>query len=624
AGAGSNPDDTWDTVWDSKGKLTRQGYIVWEAIPFKSLRFHGSAEQTWGIVLFRYIARNNESDYWPRVSSRINGTLNQEGTISGVEGVSPSHNMQFNPYTTARGFRALDLRDPVQPRLFNKTFQGRVGLDSKFVFHDSLVLDTTINPDFSQVESDEPQNTVNQRFEKFFPEKRPFFLENANFFEPGLTSVATNDLLLFTRRIADPEFGARLTGKQGPWNLGLLATDDRSPGRLVPVTSLFMGKRAYFAIGRVTHDIGKQSSVGAVYTDREFAGYYNRVGGLDTSLRLAKNWTATARSVVSSTLDQDRGYRFGADTNFVVDGEGRRFSNIFQYQDITANFRTATGFVPRTDVRHVFNYFHFYWRPERKVVLWGPELTSERIWDHNGTGLLYVVNADIAVMFRPNIVIAPIGGVQSDTLRPVDFPGLSFDRKFVEDFAGFVFKGNLSRQVTVNTTVIRGGTPVVVVPSGQLPVEGDETTVNETLTLRPFGALQIDNTYILDRVVHNPLHRSAFNNHIFRSKWNYQFTRALSLRVIAQYNNLLVNPQFSSLQTTRNVNLDFLITYLVHPGTALYIGYNSNLQNVAPELCARLPGTEQCDPNGAGLLRGPAFINDGRQFFVKVAYLFRR
>ena len=70
--------------------------------------------------------------------------------MAGFEGVSPSRNMQFNPYTTARAFRALDLRDPIQPRFFNKTFQGRVGLDAKFVLHDSLVLDTTVNPDFSQ------------------------------------------------------------------------------------------------------------------------------------------------------------------------------------------------------------------------------------------------------------------------------------------------------------------------------------------------------------------------------------------------------------------------------------------------------------------------------------------
>ncbi len=91
------------------------------------------------------------------------------------------------------------------------------------------MLDTTINPDFAQVESDEPQNTINQRFEVFFPEKRPFFLENSNFFEAPLITAFFQPRMMFTRRIADPTYGVRLSGKQGPWNLGFLVTDDRSP-----------------------------------------------------------------------------------------------------------------------------------------------------------------------------------------------------------------------------------------------------------------------------------------------------------------------------------------------------------------------------------------------------------
>src|SRR5204863_5144571 len=112
----------------------------------------------------------------------------------------PSHNMQFIPYASFRNFRAVDTRDPSQPRFNQIDARGKAGLDSKFVFHDSLVLDTTINPDFAQVESDEPQNTINQRFEVFFPEKRPFFLENANFFGDTNIGVYRLSQLLFTDR----------------------------------------------------------------------------------------------------------------------------------------------------------------------------------------------------------------------------------------------------------------------------------------------------------------------------------------------------------------------------------------------------------------------------------------
>jgi len=149
--------------------------------------------------------------------------------------------------------------------------------------------------------------------------------------------------------------------------------------------------------------------------------------------------------------------------------------------------------------------------------------------------------------------------------------------------------------------------------------------IQHTMSVKPTGHLEIDNTYILDRVLNGAAHHAAFNNHIIRSQWNYQLTRALSLRAILQYNGLLANPMYSSLQTTKDFSSDFLITYLVHPGTAVYVGYNTNLENVIPGLCIPVAGQSMgCDPNASGLVRGTRLINDGRVFFVKVSYLFRR
>ncbi|HEV2732210.1 MAG TPA: DUF5916 domain-containing protein [Terriglobales bacterium] len=638
---GSGADYSFDTVWDSRGRLTSKGFIIWMSIPFRSLRFHPGDGELWGATFMRYIAHNDEVDYWPYVSSRISGTLNQEGTLSGMQGISPSHNMQFIPYASFRNFRAVDARDPSQPRFKQIDAQGKAGLDSKFVFHDSLVLDTTINPDFAQVESDQPQNTINQRFEVFFPEKRPFFLENANFFGDTNIGVYRLSQLLFTRRIADPTFGVRLTGKQGPWNLGFFVADDRSPGRVVPDFSPLAGKRAYFAVGRVSHDFGEQNSVGLIYTDREFAGFFNRVGGIDANFRLNKNWTSWFRTVVSSTTPPSSepgstpsppgatsslapGYQFGRNTEAVLNNIGRRLSYELMFQDITPNFHTDTGFVPRTDIRNASQYFHFYWRPEGKhLVFHGPEANTTNLWDHNGVAVQQVYNFDWVFDFKPNLVIAPLIGYQTDILRPNDFSGLPDNHKYIQHLVGFVFKGSPLSKLTFNTKVIRDGTVLIDVPAGQLPITGDETAITQTMTLKPIRRLQIDNTYILDRVLNGALHHAAFNNHIIRSKWNYQFTPALSLRFITQYNGLLANPAQSSLSTTKNLNFDFLITYLPHPGTAVYVGYNSNLENLIPGLCDQLPGSTSCIPNGPGLVRSNGFINDGRQVFVKISYLFR-
>jgi hypothetical protein len=122
-------------------------------------------------------------------------------------------------------------------------------------------------------------------------------------------------------------------------------------------------------------------------------------------------------------------------------------------------------------------------------------------------------------------------------------------------------------------------------------------------------------------VTNGTLRHAVVNSNILRSKWNYQFTQAFSLRFIAQYNGLLANPQFSSLQTVKNMNFDVLFTYLPHPGTAVYIGYNSNLENV----CLSQPSSQTCTLDGTVLFRPPnRFTNDGRQLFIKLSYLFRR
>ena len=171
-------------------------------------------------------------------------------------------------------------------------------MDAKFVIHDHFVLDMTANPDFSQVESEDPQITVNQRFEVYFPEKRPFFLENEDFFRTPFD-------LFFTRNIQDLSAGIRLTGKEGPYSVGLMSTDDRAPGWRCPTTALLrrllfeqsLGIRSYFTIARVSRDISKQSSVGAVYTDWECptTGEFNRVGGVDTRLKLTPTGPWTVR-----------------------------------------------------------------------------------------------------------------------------------------------------------------------------------------------------------------------------------------------------------------------------------------------------------------------------------------
>jgi hypothetical protein len=327
--------------------------------------------------------------------------------------------------------------------------------------------------------------------------------------------------MVFTRRIADPTFGARLTGKQGLWNLGFMVVDDRSPGFAVPVGDPLFGQRAYFAIARVSHDLGKQSSIGAMYTEREFQGTFNRAGGLDGTFRLNKNWNASYRAYVSSSFDQNC-YGFGQQHDAVLFGTGRRFTFSLEYLDITPKFQALAGFVPRVDQRSLNQYGHFYWRPEgKRLVFHGWEENVTQLWDHRSATLQQAASVDYVFDFRRNIIVAPVLVYESDVLRPVDFAGLSRNQKYAQDGSGIVLRGNPWRALTWNTRIFRDGAVVIVPAAGQLPYSGSETAISNTMGIKPTQRLQVDNTYILERVVNGRAHHAVVNSDILRSKGNF-------------------------------------------------------------------------------------------------------
>jgi hypothetical protein len=606
-------DQSFDTVWNSEGQLTSQGYMLLMTIPFKSLRFPKTDPQQWRIILNRSIPRTNENLFWPRISNRIQGRFNQAATATGIDHISPARNIQLIPYGLLRGFRDIDDRDPTHPMFSNRTLQPEVGLDAKFILHDSFVLDATINPDFSQIESDQPQITVNQRFAVFFPEKRPFFLENSNYFTSPID-------LVFTRNIGHPEFGLRLTGKSGPWAVGVLASDDRAPGEALPPTDSHAGDRATYTVARVSRDILDQSTIGAIYTDREFAGGYNRVGGIDANLKLDQHWRLQGQAVSSATHDIIAGTPRVDGLGYTLDLEriGRKLNLQSQYLDFSPNFETQTGFVNRVDLREQLLKASYYWRPEGKFLIsYGPTLQMFNIWDHSGTALDYFAYPGFRVdMTRGTYVNLHPYGYDDVRLRPIDYSTLSRVTAYPQPFWGIDAGTSWFKEFDLTAFFVSGVGVNFNPAANQAPTIGHEDQGNFTLTFHAAGRLRIDNAYLIEHIRERDPHLTAVTNHIIRSKWNYQFTRNLSARLILQYNAVLSNPDISSLSRTKNFNTDFLITYLIHPGTAIYVGYNSDLENLDRNLGV--------DPVTGGILTTRnGYINDGRQFFVKASYVFR-
>jgi hypothetical protein len=623
-----NFDTSFDTVWYSEGKVTPEGYVGWMAIPFKSLRFPPVSEQSWGIILYRGIIRENENAFWPAVSQRFEGRLAQAATLAGLEGISPGRNIQLIPYGLLNSFRDLDLRNPADPHFENRAIGGTFGLDSKIVLNDSLVLDLTANPDFSQVESDEPQVTVNQRFAVYFPEKRPFFIENADYFRTPID-------LFFTRQIVNPSYGARLTGKIGKYSVGLLTADDRAPGLTVSPSDPLAGSREYITIARVSRDVLNQSSIGAIYTDEEYpaANIFNRIGGLDGRIKVTPSWTATLQSVVSSTQLPGNGYRAGPASYLDTAFSGVHASYEATYKDISPGFISLPGFVNRVDIRDFSNQFDYRLRPRSgPLVAWGPSIHTDWVWAHDGTRLDLLTDPSLNFRFKGQSILALYPYTDfHERLRPIDFPALVADHDYHEHNSSIIFGTSYLKWLLLQGYYQWGNGVNFVPPStptlSQCPGAGGMLFVacppylaradngHVTISLRPISSLRIDNTYLFSRLRERDSAAAIFNNHIIRTKWNWQFNRELSFRMILQYSATLANQTLTSLATTKQFNADFLLTYLIHPGTAIYVGYNSDLQNIDPAL--------QVVP-GSGLLRTrDHLINDGRLFFVKVSYLFR-
>ncbi len=602
-------DTTLEAVWDSEGELTGQGYMARMAIPLRSLRFPDSEEQLWRIQFTRDIPRLSEMSYWPAYSIDIEGRLNQTAMLRGIHDVSPGNNSQIIPFLFARDVDALDRGAVGGPR-FDTTTEQDVGLDAKFVFNDAMVLDLTLNPDFSQVESDEPQVTVNERFEVQFPERRPFFIENADFF-------STTSTLVFTRRIVDPEGGLRFTGRSGNYGFGAIMINDEAPGLNRAAGDPLRGEKANIGILRGFRDISNQSRVGFLVSDRELGDGYNRVASVDGRFKLNDNWiTEMQFTGTESEPLADGESTTGYQRNIQVNRVGRTLNTHSHFVDTSTDFRTELGFqrrYSRSDTTGIHNRVALTFYPEAfNINSWSTTVMDFYLNDTKGTRIYH----SLAPQFDLNFDTTGFGFQYSDyteILRPQDFPGVVSNTRYNYDNWRVSFYDITLESIELKASYQTGKTLNLVPAFGSLPTVEDTNRVTADLIWRPIDRLRIANTYFYTEVETSSGGSKVFSNEILRSNWNYQFTRELSLRFIAQYEQTEAGP-LTRLENEENLNFDVLLRYVTNPWSAFYVGYNSNQSNFD---IVEMEGERE-------LVTTNDLRRDGNQFFVKFSYLFRR
>jgi hypothetical protein len=356
--ASGSEDNAPDWFWDSAGKINDSGWTLEIRIPFSSLRYSKKDPQTWGMMLYRNYPRDRRYQIFStRLPKDSNCFICNVQPLEGLSGLPAGGNWVIAPFavvsqeSTPRGDLGSDMVTPAP--------HYDAGLDVKWTPNANTTVDAAFNPDFSQVETDTPQITANERFAVFFPEKRPFFLERTDLFQTPVQAV-------YTRTITDPLWGMRATGQVGTTVYTALLTHDDGGGSVIipgPNGSDFADQdyESTVAIGRVRHDIG-QSFISALVTDREVQGVgYNRVLGPDFQWRPTPSDTMTGQILFSDTLTADVNCLSppcAAERSHAAElwyqHATKHWDAFADYRDYGNEFRADVGFVPQVGFREAY------------------------------------------------------------------------------------------------------------------------------------------------------------------------------------------------------------------------------------------------------------------------------
>jgi hypothetical protein len=678
---GSGTDFSVDIVMESKGMITSDGWTLEVAIPFKSLRYEAGKGKLWGIEVWRNIDRfNDEIDSWTPNSRDISSQLSQEGHLTGLEGVSTERTLEIIPSITlsetGKRVNALSvaqlaanptLLDP--GRILNQPIKAEIGVTAKFSLTPTVTLDLAINPDFAQVEADQTVVTANQRFPIFFEEKRPFFLEGIDIFKTPIQAV-------HTRAIVDPDLAVKLSGKRGKNTFGLLLASDNAPGNFtkeersdpsnLPAIQRFLDKNAYIGILRLKRDIGSGSNIGILLTSYNFIEKHNQLGGIDGRFKISKQKTFTFQVLGTTTrgcfpepaLDTHRPgpsdgcfagfdatpsnpnrpaetrdyYRTGNGLaySFSYNRDGRHFYYGFNGNGQTRDYLADVGFTRRINTNFEGGYAGYSSEPKPKarLIQWNLNTSAGMNFNWQGLSQNLFQETSVSFNFQHNTYMGFGNGIGYERLFEEEFglkrtathAGAFFGspERSTHQFNPYLFAGtHPSKKYSLNLNVSKGinsfdfdfgalpkyprvSPAALADPSAALdPGPGKSFDLELSGDYKPTNELDMSLSYSTSRLRRNDTHLLAYTDSIYSFHSTYQFTRFIFLRARVDYDTL-----------ASDVRGQFLFGYTPNPGTAFYVGYNDDLTR-----------------NGFNPFTGqpePGFRRNGRVFFIKMSYLFRR
>ncbi len=598
---GRGEDTRFDIIYKSAGRITTEGYVIEMAFPFASLRFPDRPVQQWRVNFWRTRPRSSEQELsWAAIRRGDPCEPCQWATLTGLEGIRPGGALELIPAAVATQSSALHEEDNPALGMNNGRIDRQLSLTGKYSFKSGITTEATLNPDFSQVESDASRVDVNTTFALSYPERRPFFQEGGDIF-------GTNMSVIYTRGINDPLAAVKLIQRTGRTSIAYLgARDDHSP-LLIPLEErsyTASGGRSVSNILRARRTFGRNSFLGAILTDRRLqGGGGGSVAGIDGQIAFAKVYQLEFQLLGSQSREpDDPSLTTGVDTvtfdrrkhTARFDGEtftgfgqhtslersGRTWSFDIDYYGSTPTFRTDNGFETRNGLRRTnMNQRLNFYPKESFIERITPEVNLYRNWNFEGTRKAQGFRAELQAQLKGQTEVGLEYSTDDELYRGVAFEGLDRFQVGVETAFSQTFR--LELQVEHGERIGRNVTN---------PTLGTGTDIEASATIRPTSFISFQPSLEYSDLKAGG--QKLFSGYVLRNRANLQFTRELFLRLVVEYDDF-----------DRALSIEPLLTYRVNPFTLVYVGSSRDYR-------------EYDSPTG--------WKRTATQYFAKFQYLIRR
>ena len=580
-------DEAPDFVWDSAGRLNAGGYAVEIRLPLQTIRFRGGDRVRMGVLFWRRVSRSGVSVSWPALEPG-KWVFERHAPLS-FETLQSRLAREVIPSVTYSRNQARATREAWQ----SADHTGDLGISGKFGLTSTITLDATLNPDFSQVESDAFQVEVNQRFPVFFSEKRPFFMEGAGIFTlAGQGNDNSLQRAVHTRRIVDPIFGAKLTGSVDRFTFATLTAVDQGPGRNVPEDDPDHGREQVFNIARGQYSLGPSNYVGGLLLDSQRAGGFNRVAGADISWRATSTQRLSGFVLASSSRPpRGAGTKTGVGAQAGYEYSTRRWVLIGYGEHYDRDFEMQTAFINRVGITSGWGYAEYSFYPGKGRYAWirriSPFSFTQGGRDRNqgGNELLQVSGVRIRLTRQGFIRIDRFDGFET-------WAAQRFDR------GNWRLQGSvqLYRWLSLDGQQMIGDD---VFYDPESPFQGHRSDSRVGATLQPSGRLSQALSYRHIAFDRASTGERVYDVDILYSRTTYQFSRQFFLRAIVQYDS-----------SRHRVLTDLLSSFELRPGTVVYAGYGSLIER-------------RDHRNGEWVVGSGDYQTSQRGLFFKASYLHR-